>query len=163
MSEQVSITLGKLLNPCSCQLILIILFLMYSGPMIFDIYPSTDSYLGGIGFLGFWGVIFSMVVGTGLSMYYGFNCVSNKTVYRCAGFGCDPKTKGLMFPDNFPEELKVKYIEEVSRNNDKEIYDGPFSHFPLSEFNSKLRKLNDKYLYREDNQIKVKYNKEDIV
>jgi hypothetical protein len=163
MSEQVSITLGKLLNPCSCQLILIILFLMYSGPMIFDIYPSSDSYLGGIGFLGFWGVIFSMVVGTGLSMYYGFNCVSNKTVYRCAGFKCDPKTKGLMFPDNFPEELKSKYIAEVSRTDNKEIYDGAFSHFPLSEFNSKLRKLNDKYLYREDNQIKVKYNKEDIV
>lgn len=152
-----SISLGKLLSPCTCNLILIILFIMYAGPMVFDIFPSSDSYLGGFGFLGIWGVVFSVVVGMGISMYYGMNCVSEKTVYRCAGFGCDLEKKGLFFPDKFPDDLKQYYIKKVSYDNEgKPIYDGLFSHFPLSKFNRTLKQLNNEFLYREGDKLMVK-------
>lgn len=134
---------ATLLSKCNCQLILVLLFILYAGPMMFDIFPSSDSYVGGIGFLGIWGVILAITIGVGLSLYYGFNCVSDKTVYRCAAFWCDEETKGLLFPKGFPKALKDKYVQEVGKHPS-----GFWSHFPLSGFNRTLRNLNNKYLYK---------------
>ena len=151
---------GKLLNLCVCRLILVLLCILYAGPMIFDIFPSSDSYIGGIGFLGVWGVVFAILLGSAFSIFYGFNCVSDKTVYRCALFGCNKKNKGLLFPAKFPEELKNQYINNVSFDeNNNPIPNGFSSHFPLSKFNRTLRKLNNDHLYREGDEIKVIYDK----
>jgi len=125
-----------------CNLIIILLMIVYTGPIVFDIFPSSDSYLGGIGFLGIWGTVFATILAIVLSMLYGYNCVSEKTVYRCAGWGCDENAAGLVFTDKFPNELKNIYINKLSN-----LPRGILSHLPKSKFNKELVKLNKTFLY----------------
>ena len=124
-----------------CQFISLILMLVYAIPVLLDIFPSSDSYLGGIGFLGIWGTGIATLLGAGISMYYGSKCVSEKTVYRCLGWGCDKDNANLVFPENFSDELKKKYVDKLSG-----IPQDFKSHLPLSKFNKELVNLNQTLL-----------------
>lgn len=128
-----------------CIPMAIILIILYSVPIMFDLYPSSDSYIGGVAFLGLWGVIILMILGVGLSVFYGTVCIEPKTVYRCMDisyipligkyFTCNDYKDGLVFPEYFTDELKMKYITELSKVKDKR-------HVPWSEYNKTLTKLN---------------------
>jgi len=124
-----------------CNFILFLLVIAYSAPIMFDIFPSSDTYLGGIGFLGIWGTIIATIIGGSLSMYYGTKCVPDKTVLRCAGWGCDKNQANLVFPKNFQEDLKKTYIDKLST-----IPTGFKSYFPNSQFSKELVKLNNTLL-----------------
>lgn len=134
----------------SCRFILVLIFLFYSSPMWFDMFPSSDSYLGGTIF-GLWGIVILLTIGIVLSITYGLTCVSKKTVYRCIDgpFGllkCDKVVKdnnlGLIFPEEMEPSFKQKYIDNL-KNVDKDWY----THHPFSKFNKTLKKLNNEYLY----------------
>ena len=161
----------------TCRIMLIILLILYSSPIMFDIFPSSDSYLGGIGFAGIWGVCIAALLGIGLSMFYGISCVSNKTAYRCAGFWCNKPIPCESTESHKHKECNLinsngKFIttngEGTHRDNrgilfpDKfplslkhEYLDGLsgisnewYTHNPFSKFNRKLSDLNNKLLYK---------------
>jgi len=151
---------------------LITIIILYIIPSYFDMYPSSDSYLGGIGPLGIWGTLILTVSALVLSIGYSYRCVSDKTVYRCAGWGCSDETKGadgqLLYPARlvYPE---METPEETTKM--KEIYNyhlegtegynattkgqrlapipsGWTTHHPWSEYNRKLSELNKTHFYK---------------
>lgn len=129
-------------NKNLCVPWIIVILIMYFIPSFFDFYPDRDSYLGGIGFLGIWGTLILTTLAIMLSVAYGFTCVHEKTVYRCAGWGCANDDPPLVFPDGMSDDLKNLYKNELS-NIDK----GILSHHPWSAYNKKLAELNAEHLY----------------
>jgi hypothetical protein len=140
-----SIGLKKPWAKTKCSVAFVILFLLYIIPIVFDYSPDRDSYWGGYSVLGVWGVLILTLLGIGLSIWYGYGCVSTHTVYACAsgGLGCDDS--GLVFPKGFPDGLKMIYVNQL-KGKSKGLFNG-WIPLPWSDYHSTLHKLNNKYLY----------------
>lgn len=131
-------------NKTHCTPWIIILVIFYILPSYFDFYPDADAYLGGYGFLGIWGTLALTIIALMLSFLYGIYCVHKSTVYRCVGWGCANDEPPLSWPD---EETKSS-LYETYKNELKDLPSTGFkSYLPWSDFNTKLRELNNKYLY----------------
>jgi hypothetical protein len=128
-----------------CIPMVIMVLILYSVPIVFDFYPDLDSYWKGYGVLGIWGVLVLTFAGLALSFVYGSVCVSGQTVYACTsaadGDG-DCGNGGLMFPDDFPDDLKKIYVNQLANKK------RGWFNFPWSEYHSTLSTLNNKYLYK---------------
>jgi hypothetical protein len=114
---------------------------MYAVPVVYDLSPDLDTYWGGYTVLGVWGVLIFTLVGLVTSMVYGMVCVSGQTVYACGRGGLSCPESGLTFPDEFPEDLKKIYIEQLEGKSKGWL------NLPWSEYHSTLAALNKKYLY----------------
>ena len=128
-------------NSAKCLSILALITFLYCIPILADFIPDTDSYLGGIGFLGIWGTIILTLAGIIVSMYYGLVCISTDTVYHCAGFGCEEADSNLVFPEGFPAKEKYKKALKGKYQGWKNAW------WPFSDYMNTLKALNDVYLY----------------